>query len=193
MGYYLDMTTPLELIPRKFEEWIHKEICEDGLLEEVERFIPTYRSHLEIDGTTVWVYKQDWTTSEDQTMSLGTNTTTVIDYPFEVAIVVQRPDIRRADKKAIQLQSKVITSIMKNYYPNIFRDLQEDPREAQGTLHGVIENITVDTGYNDGSLEAINQEEDVVIKGVLFTLRVSIDWMECVRQKQLYEQTTGGD
>lgn len=191
MGYYIDMLTPLELIPEKFSDWISREICEDGLLEEVERFIPTFRSHFEVDGTTVWIYKQDWRILDTEINSLGTSTSTVIEYPFEVAVIVQRPDIRRADKKALQLQSKVISSVMKNYYPNIFRELQEDPREAQGTLHGVIEKITVDTGYNDGSLEAINQEEDVVIKGVLFTLRVCIDWMECIRQKERMEANNG--
>lgn len=180
MGYYLDITTPLELIPEKFCEWITTEIKEDGLLEGVEQFIPTYRSHFEVDGTTIWVYKQDWSISREEVQSIG-HTTSVIEYPFEVAVIVQRPDIRDADSTAINYQSKVITSVLKNFRPNIFKELQDDPTKYGGCEYGYIENIHIDTGYNDGSLEAINQEEDVVIKGVLFTLKVNIDWLRCCR------------
>lgn len=173
MGYYVDMETPLQMIPEAFCSWITKEIQENGLLEEIDKFCQTFRTEGSVLNQEIWVHKMDWRIIEDETYSLG-DTMSTIEYPFVVAVIVDTlDDIERAEQKALQLQAKTIMSIFKNYDPRIF---------PNGI--GYINYFRLDEGYNDGSLEAVNQEDDVVIKGFQVTLRISIDWIECMRKAE---------
>ena len=54
-----------------------------------------------------------------------------------------------------------------------------------------INHFALETGYNDGSLDAINREDDVIIKGFRLTLTIVIDWIECMK-KAVNEGKTDG-
>ena len=172
MGYYVDLETPLQLIPKTFASWIEKEIKPDGLLEEVDKLCKTYRTAGSVLNYEIWIHKLDWSISQDETYSMGDSISTIL-YPFQVAIIVDTlNDEEACEQKAIQLQAKTIMSIFKNYTRSIF------PNEE-----GYINYFQLETGFNDGSLEAINQEDDVIIKGFQITFSISIDWLMCMRKK----------
>lgn len=166
-GYYVDMETPLQIIPKKFSEWIKKEICPGGLLEEIDQYCQTFRTEGSVQSYEIWVKKEDWRI-EGQTFTKGGSYAN-IEYPFTVAIIVDMIDEEVSEDKAIQLQAKTIMSIMKNYTPNIF----ETPDD------GFINYFTLSDGYNDGSLDAINREDDVIIKGFYISFNIDIYWLEC--------------
>lgn len=180
MTYYVDMVTPLQRIPLAFSSWITQEITTDGLLEEIDKYCQTFRTDGPVLNHEIWVHKLDWTIREDETYSIGDSMST-IEYPFEVAIIVDAlDDFEAAEQKAIQLQAKTIMSIFKNYDPRIFPNGE-----------GYINHFALETGYNDGSLDAINREDDVIIKGFRLTLTIVIDWIECMK-KAVNEGKTDG-
>lgn len=181
-GYYVDMETPLQRIPQKFSEWITSEICENGLLEEIDQYCQTFRTEGSVLSYEIWVKKEDWRI-EGQTFTRG-GTFATIEYPFTVAIIVDMTDEETSENKAIQLQAKTIMSIMKNYTPTIFDSIDD----------GFINYFTITDGYNDGSLNAINREDDVIIKGFYISFNIDIHWLECYYryEQQLMEADDNG-
>lgn len=182
-GYYVDMVTPLQRIPEKFSEWITQEICEGGLLEEIDQYCQTFRTEGSVQSHEIWVKKEDWRIeNESSTFSKG-DSYTILEYPFTVAIIVDMLDEETSENKAIQLQAKTIMSILKNYDPLIF-DSQSD---------GWINYFTIRDGYNDGSLDAINRDDDVIIKGFNISLNITVEWLECYyRHERELENLEGG-
>ncbi|WP_323736275.1 hypothetical protein PXD04_10390 [Methanosphaera sp. ISO3-F5] len=181
-GYYVDMVTPLQLIPETFSNWITSEIREGGLLEEIDAYCQTFRTEGTVQSHEIWVHKENWQINDEtRTFTMGDSYVTM-DYPFTVAIIVDMIDEDTSERKAIQLQAKTIMAIMKNYQRNIF----ETERD------GFINYFVIDEGYNDGYLDAINREDDVIIKGFRITFNIDIYWLECYyrRQKQLEGGTT---
>lgn len=179
MGYYLDMQTPLQTIPTVFDSWITREITPDGLLEEIDKYCSTFRTDGSVLNHEIWTRKLDWSISSEETYSIGDTMSNII-YPFEVAIIVDAlDDFEVAEQKAIQLQAKTIMSIFKNYDPRIFP-----------AGEGYINHFTIEEGYNDGSINPLNQEDDVIIKGFKVTLYVYIDWIECMRKAEAMGKTT---
>jgi len=182
-GYYVDMVTPLQLIPEKFSEWITSEICEGGLLEEIDKYCQTFRTEGSVLSYEIWVKKEDWQiVPESRTFSRGDSRAT-IEYPFTVAIIVDMIDEETSETKAIQLQAKTIMSILKNYTPHIFPTLDD----------GYINYFTITDGYNDGSLDAINREDDVIIKGFNISFNIDINWLECYYKHEQEVENGGND
>lgn len=165
LGYYVDMVTPLEEIPKHFSEWITNEIREGGLLEEVDKYCQTFRTEGTVESYEIWTHKETWTTSE--VYPIGESSIT-IEYPFTVAVIVAMTDEDYSENKAIQLQAKTIMSVFKNierYFNGVY-----------------INSFTLDQGYNDGDLSAINMEDTTIIKGFTVTLTCTFDWLECIRK-----------
>ena len=183
VGYYVDMETPLQVIPKKFSNWITSEIRDGGLLEEIDQYCQTFRTQGSVQSYEIWVKKEDWhILPESQSFTRGDSYAT-IEYPFTVAIIVDMIDEETSEEKAIQLQAKTIMSIMKNYNPQIFDSIDD----------GFINFFTISDGYNDGSLDAINREDDVIIKGFNITLNIDIHWLDCYyRHQQQANNNNGG-
>lgn len=167
-GYYVDMETPLREIPAHFSSWITKEIREGGLLEEVDKYCQTFRTEGTVESYEIWTHKQTWTPVEDETYTIG-DTILTIDYPFVVAVIVAMTDDEEySEQRALNIQAKAIMSVFKNIerqFDNI-----------------IINSFTIEEGYNDGDLTALNMEDSTIIKGFRVTLRVSFDWLECIQQ-----------
>ena len=179
-AYYADLVTPLEVIPAKFCQWITDEITEDGLLEEVDKFCSTFRTEGSVLNYEIWVRKMDWTVNEETSQVVGRDSFVTLEYPFEVAIIVDMiGDEEESERKAIQLQAKTIMSIFKNYERLIFEDASI----------GYVNYFTLDTGYNDGSINPVNMEDDVIIKGFQITLNVDVNYLMCY---QRYVNEKGG-
>lgn len=185
-AYYVDMETPLEQIPEHFCNWIESEICTGGLLEEIEKFCSTFRTGGSVLTYEIWVRKMDWTTDMESSSIVSTETYLTLEYPFEVAIIVDTlDDEEESEKKAIQLQAKTIMSVFKNFERMIF----DDPSI------GYVNYMTLETGFNDGSINPVNREDDVIIKGFRITLNVDINWLMCYhryKNKQEEEEIEDG-
>ncbi len=179
-SYFADMVTPLEVIPETFCNWIKQEIKEGGLLEEVDKFVQTFRTEGSVLNYEIWVRKMDWTVNEETSSVVSKDSYITIEYPFQVAIIVDMiGDEEESERKAIQLQAKTIMSIFKNYNRMIFEDSNV----------GYINYFSIDEGYNDGSINPVNREDDVIIKGFQITLNVDINYIMCY---QRYINEKGG-
>ena len=105
-GYYVDMITPLQLIPEKFSEWITSEICENGLLEEIDNYCQTFRTEGMVQSYEIWVKKEDWyIDNETSNFTRGDSYATLM-YPFTVAIIVDMVDEETSEKKSNTTSSK---------------------------------------------------------------------------------------
>ena len=180
------MQTPLRAIPYHFSKWITQEIRTGGLLEEIDRFSQTFRTEGTVESYEIWVHKQTWSPVEDETYTIGDSIIT-IEYPFVVAIIVaMTEDEERSERKALNLQAKTIMSIFKN---------------IERKFHNIIvQSWTLEQGYNDGDLTALNMEDSTIIKGFRLTLKVSFDWVECIQnhireieQKEAITNNNGGE
>lgn len=180
-AYFADMITPLEQIPEAFNNWIRQEITPDGLLEEIDKLCTTFRTEGSVLNYEIWVRKLDWTINEETSTVVSRDSYVTIEYPFEVAIIVDIiGDEEESEKKAIQLQAKTIMSIFKNYERMIF----DDPSI------GYVNYFTLEEGYNDGSINPVNREDDVIIKGFRVTLNVDVNYLICY-QRYINEKDGG--
>ena len=51
--------------------------------------------------------------------------------------------------------------------------------------------FTLEEGYNDGSINPVNREDDVIIKGFRITLNVDVNYLMCY-QRYLNEKGDNG-
>ena len=142
-------------------------------MEEVDKFCSTFRTEGSVLNYEIWVRKMDWTINEETSAVVSRDSIVTIEYPFEVAVIVDMiGDEEESEQKAIQLQAKTIMSIFKNYERMIFSD----------PSIGYINYFTLDTGYNDGSINPVNREDDVIIKGFQITLNVDVNYLMCYQR-----------
>ena len=115
---------------------ITSEMTKDGLLEDVETFIPSYRLDESMDLPAVWLYEHP-TTLKGQ---MGFGDTLTLTTPFEFVCVEFDDDIEKAEIKGKNLAWRVWKSVFK--HKNILLD---DKR--------VFSNIEFNTLYPVGEVQ----------------------------------------
>lgn len=154
-----------EAVTRMVKQCITKELAEDGILSDVEMFIPSYRSDEEIEEPCIWLFEQETTIASGK----GTLSSKLeLQTPFEFyCIVYDEDDIEQSEIKGKNLASRIAACIAKNHI-RLINDYQ-----IQG-LRPVFEELTP-----VGFVEDEELGEKVPITKLRINFIYNVDWKIC--------------
>lgn len=142
---------------------IRDEMCEGGLLEEVNTFIPSYRNEEVIDEPAIWMYEDVTTVVEGEgRLSKQVQLRT----PFEfVCLVYDEDDLEQSELKGKELAGKVAASIGKN-----FRRLDDNGNQINSKP--ILEGF-----YPMGAVDINEQSDEVVLTSVRIIIEYTVNWV----------------
>ena len=150
---------------------IEAEMTENGLLSDVETFIPVYLDEEHVEEPVVWMYQLETMPVRQadisQTMELST--------PFQFNCAVYESEIEDSNTSAQNLACRVVISILNNW------------QTIQSTIltgQRMIRNITLDRYYPLGTIEVNGKSERLPVIGVRLNVNHVINWKMCCREQQ---------
>ena len=69
MTRYTNIVNVLDLVYITIQEWIQKEITDNGLLNDVEDFIVTAQNERPLKTPSIWMQKHNWKPIEEQSIN----------------------------------------------------------------------------------------------------------------------------
>ena len=163
----VSIVSGFENIYKVLKQSIEAEL-EDGLLSDVETFIPVYLDEDRVEEPVVWMYQLETTPVRNadisQTMELST--------PFQFNCAFYETDIEDANTSCQNLACRVVLSILNNW------------QTQQNTLlpgERMITGISLDRYYPLGTIEVNGKSERLPVIGVRLNVRHIINWKMCCR------------
>ena len=159
-----------EAVTRMVKQCITKELTDDGILHDVEMFIPSYRSDEEIEEPCIWLFEQK-TTAVDGNGALSDKLH--LQTPFEFyCIVYDEDDIEEAELKGKNLAARIAACIAKNHIRVL---------DSTTQLYGL------KPVFEELSPVGFVQDEELGEKVPITKLRISflyyVDWKICCQFK----------
>lgn len=147
---------------------ITSEMVEDGLLEEVNQFVPSYRFDEEVEEPFIGLFEHETTPAINGTLSHKIEMQT----PFEfICIVYDDEDLEKSEIKGKTLACKVAASIAKNFTRVTVNG------EVIPVLKPVLESI-----QPIGLVEVVDKSDTAVATSVRISIHYYIDWMACYKK-----------
>ena len=174
----MNIITSQEVITKRIKECITSEMNPNGLLYDVETFVPSYRMEEEMEEPLIWLFEHPTTTANDKTGALSQKLYLQTPYEF-VCVVYDEDDIEESEMLGKNLASRVAASIAKNHIK-----LNEDR---------IIKKIEFETLYPVGEVEIRNKSDEAPATSVRIIAKYWIDWMNCCRKKNNNENNNDGD
>ena len=156
-------------VTQLMKECITAEMVEDGLLEDVNTFIPSYRFDEEIEEPAIGLFEHETTPVMEGTLSHKIEMQT----PFEfVCIVYDDEDIEQSEIKGKNLAGRVAASIAKNF--------------TRVTVEGhsvPILKPVIETMYPVGTVEVQGKSDEAVATSVRIRINYYVDWLICMKNQ----------
>ena len=147
---------------------IEAEMTDEGLLKDVETFIPVYLEEERVEEPVIWMYQLETTPSRgadiSQTMELQT--------PFQFNCAIYEKEITNANTSTQNLACRVVLSILNNW-----QTVQNQVLPG----NRMIRNITLDRYYPLGTIEVNGKSERLPVIGVRLNVNHIINWKLCCR------------
>ena len=163
----INIVDGFENIYKVMKGCIDAEMTTNGLLEDVETFIPIYNEEEKVEEPLIWMYQLETLPTRNpdisQTMELQT--------PFQFNCAVYEPEIEDANKECQNLACRVVLSILKNW--QTIQASLDTPR--------FIKNITFDRYYPLGTITVNGKSERLPVTGVILNVNHIINWRMCCR------------
>jgi len=147
---------------------IEAEITDEGLLKDVETFIPIYLEEEHVEEPVVWMYQLETTPNRGADISQTMELTT----PFQFNCAIYESDIEDSNVSAQNLACRVVIAILNNWQ-KVQADLLPGNR--------MIKNITLDRYYPLGTIEVNGKSERLPVIGVRLNVNHRINWRLCCR------------
>lgn len=147
---------------------IEAEMTENGLLKDVETFIPVYLDEERVEEPVVWMYQLETTPTKGADISQ----TMILQTPFQFNCAFYETEIEDANTSCQNLACRVVLSILNNW------------QTVQSTLlpgERMIQNITLDRYYPLGTIEVNGKSERLPVIGVRLNVNHIINWKMCCR------------
>lgn len=165
----MNIVEGLAAVSQIVKRCIRDEMCEGGLLEEVNTFIPSYREEEVIDEPAIWLYEDVTTVVEgDGRLSKQVKLRT----PFEfVCLVYNEDDLEESELKGKELAGKVAAAIGKNFR-------RVDDNGNQISSKPVLEGF-----YPYGAVNINEQSDEIVVTSVRINIDYTVNWViSCINQ-----------
>lgn len=163
----VNIQTGLENVQLIMKTCIESEICENGLLEDVESFFTIYNDEDHVEEPVIWMYQHETRAGRQADIS----NTMDLTIPFQFNCSVYEPELEDANTATQNLATRVILAILKNW-----QTVQAEI--MQGRL---IKNITLETFYPLGTIDVNNKSERLPVIGVLLNVNVIVNWKMCCK------------
>lgn len=174
----MNIVSSQEIITSRIKECIYNEMTPDGLLSDVNTFIPSYRMDEEMDEPCIWLFEHPTTIANDKTGALSQKLYLQTPYEF-VCIVYDEDDIEQSEMKGKNLAGRVARSITKN--------------QRQVNNDGAISKILFDALYPVGEVAIKNKSDSAPATSVRIIAKYYIDWTNCCKKKNENENNDNGD
>lgn len=163
----VNIQTGLENVQLIMKTCIESEICENGLLEDVESFFTIYNDEDHVEEPVIWMYQHETRAGRQADIS----NTMDLTIPFQFNCSVYEPELEDANTATQNLATRVILAILRNW-----QTVQAEI--MQGRL---IKNITLETFYPLGTIDVNNKSERLPVIGVLLNVNVIVNWKMCCK------------
>ena len=157
-----------ELITMRIKECITSEMTTNGLLSDVETFVPSYRMEEEMDEPCIWLFEHPTTIANNKTGALSQKLYLQTPYEF-VCVVYDEDDIEKSEMLGKNLASRVAASIAKNH--------------VKLNTDRIINKIEFETLYPVGEVTIRNKSDNAPATSVRIIAKYWIDWTNCCKQK----------
>ena len=164
----MNIVDGFEAIHNIMKTCIETEIVENGLLEDVETFIPIYHNESGVDEPCIWMVQHPTVPRKQADISQTIELIT----PFEFDCVVYDKDLEDSDEAGQNLANRVILSILRNY-------LRVQSEVTQGRK--LIKNIQLQTYYPVGEVNIQGKSERVPATGVILNVIHVVNWVSCCK------------
>ena len=152
------------------KECIETEMTDNGLLNDVETFIPVYLEEDRVEEPVVWMYQMETTPLRQADIS----STMELQTPFQFNCAIYESDIEESNTSCQNLACRVVLAILNNWQ-----------RVQSNLLPGnrMIRNITLDRYYPLGTIEVNGKSERLPVIGVRLNVNHVINWKLCCRSE----------
>ena len=152
------------------KECIETEMTDNGLLNDVETFIPVYLEEDRVEEPVVWMYQMETTPLRQADIS----STMELQTPFQFNCAIYESDIEESNTSCQNLACRVVLAILNNWQ-RVQSDLLPGNR--------MIRNITLDRYYPLGTIEVNGKSERLPVIGVRLNVNHVINWKLCCRSE----------
>lgn len=176
----VSIVSGFENVYKVMKQSIEAEMTENGLLHDVETFIPVYLDEERVEEPVVWMYQMETTPVRNpdisQTMELQT--------PFQFNCAVYETDVEDANTSCQNLACRVVLSILNNWQT-----------VQNGLLPGerMITQISLDRYYPLGTIPVNGKSERLPVIGVRLNVNHKINWKMCCRTINNEEESNNGE
>lgn len=164
-----------ESIVQIMKACIEKEMEPEGILKDVNTFIPAYSHEAVVDEPVIWMTQHPSRAERQADISQKMELIT----PFEFDCAVYASEIEEAEMQTQNLTTRVVLAIVKNYLT------------VQKELFGgrIIKRIGLETYYPAGEVQIQGKSDRLPATGVVLNVVHIIDWVTCC--KRLETQNIG--
>lgn len=163
----VNLVTGFDKVYTIIKESVEAEICEDGILEDVETFIPVYTNEEHVEEPVVWMHQLQTTPGRQADISGTMELVT----PFQFNCAVYESEIEEANAETQNLCNRVAIAILKNW--QTVQAEQDSPR--------MIRNITFQRYYPLGTIDVNGKSERLPVTGIVLEVHHIVNWQMCCK------------
>ena len=157
-------------VTRMIKKCITSEMTPDGLLSDVETFVPSYRMDEILDEPLIWLFEHETTSAEGKSGSLSGKLLLATPYEF-VCVVYDDDDIEEAEIDSKKLACRIAVCVGNN-----LRRLNENKDI-------VLNNIKFDALYPVGTVSVQGKSEKAPATSIRLIVEYYVDWSMCCKKK----------
>ena len=165
----VNLVTGFDKVHEIIKQSLEAELTENGLLEDVETFIPVYTNEEHVDEPVVWMHQLETIPGRQADISGTMELTT----PFQFNCAVYEVEIEDANIATQNLANRVGLSILKNWQTIQSQELEPGKR--------MIKNITFQRYYPLGTIEVNGKSERLPVTGIVLEVHHIVNWQMCCR------------
>ena len=170
----VNIVSGFENVYKVLKQSIEAELTENGLLHDVETFIPVYNEEDRVDEPLVWMYQLETTPIKGADISQ----TMILQTPFQFNCAVYETDIEDANTSCQNLACRVVLSILNNW-----QTVQNSLLPGERMIIG----ISLDRYYPLGTISVNGKSERLPVIGVRLNVNHIINWKQCCKTIQEQE------
>ena len=176
----VNIVSGFENIYKVMKGCIDAEMTTEGLLSDVETFIPVYLEEEHVEEPVVWMYQLETQPVRQADISQTMELTT----PFQFNCAIYESEIEDSNISAQNLACRVVLSILNNW------------QTVQSTLlpgNRMITRISLERYYPLGTIEVNGKSERLPVIGVRLNVSHLINWRMCCRPNNDNEEVNNGE
>ncbi len=150
--------------------WVTKEMNEEGLLHDVKMYITSSANNDYKDPPFIWLEKESIYTHNNEPLRKQMR----VDLDFAFTCCAEKEDLETSEKYTMEIASRLISSIVKNY------------RKRQLLFH--FEDMVLKSIEPEGTFTIVNKSDIFPATRVSFRAVLYIDWMKCKRIMEEMEE-----